>query len=70
MFWGDVLPGAYLSDRPIYIGRKAVVEPGAYILGPAYIGDGVVVKHGAYIGENVILLPGSGLGHSEEEILY
>lgn len=63
---GDVLPGAYLSDRPIYIGREAVIEPGAYILGPAYIGDGVVVKHGAYIRENVILLPGSGLGHSSE----
>ena len=63
---GEVMPGAYLSDRPIYIGRKAIVEPGAYILGPAYIGDGAVVKHGAFVRENVILLPGSILGHSSE----
>lgn len=63
---GEVMPGAYLSDRAVYIGRDAVIEPGAYILGPAYIGEGVVVKHGAYIRENVILLPGSGLGHSSE----
>ena len=63
---GEVMPGAHLSERPVYIGRDAVVEPGAYILGPAYIGDGAVVKHGAYVRENVILLPGSGLGHSSE----
>ncbi len=63
---GDVLPGAYLSERPIYIGRNAIIEPGAYVLGPAYIGDGVVVRHGAYVRENVILLAGSGLGHSSE----
>lgn len=63
---GDVMPGAYLSDRPIYVGRNARVEPGAYIIGPAYIGDGAVVKHGAYLRENVILLPGSGIGHSSE----
>ena len=63
---GDVLPGAYLSDRPVYIGRDAIVEPGTYILGPAYIGDGAVIKAGAYIRENVILLAGSELGHCSE----
>lgn len=63
---GNVMPGAYLSDRPVYIGRDAVIEPGAYVLGPAYIGDGVTVRHGAYVRENVVLLPGSGLGHTSE----
>lgn len=63
---GEILPGAYLSDRPVYIGRNAIIEPGAYVLGPAYIGDGVVVRHGAYVRENVILLAGSGLGHGSE----
>ena len=63
---GEVMPGAYLSDRPIYVGRNARIEPGAFIQGPAYIGDGAVVKHGAYVRENVIFLPGSGLGHSSE----
>ncbi len=63
---GDVSPGAHLSDRPLYIGRKARIEPGAFIQGPAYIGDGVVVRHGAYLRENVIMLPGSVLGHASE----
>jgi NDP-sugar pyrophosphorylase family protein len=63
---GDVAGGAYLSERPIYIAEGASVEPGAYILGPAYIGAGAKVLHGAYIRENVILLPGSALGHASE----
>ena len=63
---GTVMPGAYLSDRPVFIGAGAVIEPGAYVQGPAYIGAGVTVRHGAYVRENVILLPGSGLGHTSE----
>ena len=63
---GEVMPGAYLSDRSVYIGEGARIEPGAYILGPAYIGDGAVVRHGAFIRENVIMLPGSVLGHASE----
>ena len=63
---GEVMPGAYLSDRPIFVGRDAVIEPGAYVVGPAYIGDGARVRHGAYVRENVIMLPGSVLGHASE----
>jgi NDP-sugar pyrophosphorylase family protein len=63
---GEVIPGAYLSDRPIYIAEGANIEPGAYVIGPAYIGAGAVVRHGAYVRENVILLPGSILGHASE----
>lgn len=63
---GKVMPGAYLSDRPIYIAPDAVVEPGAYVHGPAYIGAGVVVRHGAFVRENVIMLKGSILGHASE----
>ncbi len=63
---GTVLLGAHLSERPIFIGEGAVVEPGAYVQGPAYIGAGATVRHGAYVRENVILLPGSGLGHASE----
>ena len=46
---GTVMPGAYLSDRPIFIGEGAVIEPGAYVQGPAYIGAGATVRHGAYV---------------------
>lgn len=63
---GEIAPGAHIGDAPIYIGKNARIEPGAYVQGPAYIGDGVVVRHGAYVRENVILLPGSGLGHASE----
>ena len=63
---GTVMPGAYLSDRPIYIGEGAIIEPGAYVQGPAYIGAGATVRHGAYVRENVILCAGSGLGHASE----
>jgi NDP-sugar pyrophosphorylase family protein len=63
---GTVMDGATLGDAPLFIGEGAVIEPGAYILGPAYIGAGATVRHGAFVRENVILLPGSGLGHASE----
>jgi NDP-sugar pyrophosphorylase family protein len=63
---GEIAPGAHISDRPIYIGENARVEPGAYIHGPAYIGNGAVVRHGAFVRENVVLMPGSVLGHASE----
>ncbi len=63
---GEVMPGAYVSARPIYIGVGARIEPGAYVHGPAYIGAGAAVRHGAFVRENVVLLPGSILGHDSE----
>jgi len=63
---GRVMPGAFLSDRPLYIDEGAVIEPGAYIIGPAYIGRGAIVRHGALIRENVILAADSVLGHASE----
>lgn len=63
---GDVMPGAFVSDRAIHVDQGARIEPGAYVLGPAYIGSGCVVRHGALVRENVIMLPGSVLGHASE----
>jgi UDP-N-acetylglucosamine diphosphorylase / glucose-1-phosphate thymidylyltransferase / UDP-N-acetylgalactosamine diphosphorylase / glucosamine-1-phosphate N-acetyltransferase / galactosamine-1-phosphate N-acetyltransferase len=63
---GEVMPGAYISERDVYVAEGAQVEPGAYILGPAYIGPGAVVRHGAFVRENVILMAGSVLGHAGE----
>ena len=63
---GEVMPGVYLSDRPIYIAEGARIEPGAYVHGPAYIGPGAVVRHGAFVRENVIMLEGAILGHASE----
>lgn len=63
---GTVMPGAHLSDGPIYVGDDALIEPGAYIVGPTYIGRGVIVRHGAYVRGNVILLDKSLVGHTTE----
>lgn len=63
---GDVMPGAFISDQPVVIEAGARIEPGAYVHGPAYIGAGVVVRHGALVRENVVMLPGSVLGHASE----
>lgn len=63
---GEVMPGAFVSQRAVYISESARVEPGAYIQGPAYIGPGCVVRQGAFIRENVIMFPGSILGHASE----
>lgn len=63
---GEVMPGAYLSGRPIYIAAGARIEPGAYVHGPAFIGPGAVVRHGAFVREDVILLEGAILGHASE----
>lgn len=63
---GEVMEGAFVSDRAITIADGARIEPGAYVLGPAYIGAGCVVRHGALVRENVIMFPGSVLGHASE----
>jgi NDP-sugar pyrophosphorylase family protein len=63
---GEVMEGASIGERAIYLGKDARIEPGAYVQGPAYIGRGCVVRHGAFVRENVIMLPGSVLGHASE----
>ncbi|MEV4516911.1 hypothetical protein AB0K00_49150 [Dactylosporangium sp. NPDC049525] len=63
---GDVSPGAWIDDGPVFIGAGATIEPGAYVKGPAYIGCSAVVRHGAYVREDSILLAGSSLGHASE----
>ena len=63
---GNVSSQAYIGNSPVYIAKTASIEPGAYVMGPAYIGDEVVIRHGAYVRDNVIMLKGSLLGHASE----
>jgi len=63
---GNVMEGAYIGSEGIFIADSARIEPGAYVVGPAYIGEGVVIRHGAYVRQNVIMLSGSVLGHASE----
>jgi NDP-sugar pyrophosphorylase family protein len=58
--------GTPVIGERVYIGEDTVVEPGAYIKGPAWIGPNCQIRHGAYIRENVIIGAGSVIGNSSE----
>jgi UDP-N-acetylglucosamine diphosphorylase / glucose-1-phosphate thymidylyltransferase / UDP-N-acetylgalactosamine diphosphorylase / glucosamine-1-phosphate N-acetyltransferase / galactosamine-1-phosphate N-acetyltransferase len=69
----NIVPGNHgtLIGQPVigdnvFIGEGTVVEPGAYIKGPAWIGANCQIRHGAYIRENVIVGAGSVVGNSSE----
>lgn len=60
------LVGAPILGKDVYLGEGTVVEPGAYIRGPAWIGKNCEIRHGAYLRENVIAGDGCVLGNSSE----
>jgi NDP-sugar pyrophosphorylase family protein len=62
---GRVIGQPVIGDR-VFIGEGTVVEPGAFIKGPAWIGPNCEIRHGAYIRENVIVGAGSVIGNSSE----
>ncbi|CCB84954.1 MULTISPECIES: acyltransferase [Parachlamydia] len=64
-----VSPSAYLvNPDQIHLGKGTVVEPGAYIQGPCWIGDRCVVRHGAYIRGFVVTGNDCVIGHDTEII--
>ena len=63
---GEIAPGARLHGTGIHIGPGTVVEDGAYIAGPAFIGSDCRIRHGAYIRGGVIAGNGCVIGHSTE----
>ncbi|KAB8031822.1 hypothetical protein [Fluviispira multicolorata] len=64
---GQVSPQAILENKEfIVICEGAVVEPGAYITGPTFIGPKAVVRHGAYIRGSVYISEGAVVGHTTE----
>jgi NDP-sugar pyrophosphorylase family protein len=62
---GKMIGKPVIGER-VFIGENTVVEPGAYIKGPAWIGANCQIRHGAYIRENVIIGSGSVVGNSSE----
>jgi NDP-sugar pyrophosphorylase family protein len=62
---GTMIGSPAIGNR-VYIGKNTVIEPGAYIKGPAWIGADCQIRHGAYIRENVIVGAGSVVGNSSE----
>ena len=62
---GKLIGHPVIGDH-VFIGRDTVIEPGAYIKGPAWIGPNCQIRHGAYIRENVVIGAGSVIGNSCE----
>lgn len=64
---GTVMEGAYIDDRDtVVIGEGTVVEPGAFIMGPAIIGKNCQIRNGAYIRGDVIVGNDCIVGHDSE----
>ena len=63
---GTVAEGAWLLGEGIHIGEGSVVEPGALIQGPAWLGRECRVLHGAYIRGNLVAGDRCVIGHASE----
>lgn len=60
-----ILGRPFISDS-VFIGEGTIVEPGAVILGPAWIGRDCILRSGCYIRQNVIVGNRCVLGNSCE----
>lgn len=60
------LVGEPMIGGNVFLGEGTIVEPGAYIRGPAWIGKNCEIRHGAYLRENVIAGDNCVLGNSSE----
>ncbi|MBS4167773.1 UDP-N-acetylglucosamine diphosphorylase [Parachlamydia sp. AcF125] len=64
-----ISPSAHLvNPDKIHLGKGTIVEPGAYIQGPCWIGDRCKVRHGAYIRGFVVTGDDCVIGHDTEII--
>ncbi len=61
-----VLAGAYLADDRILIGPDTIIEPGAFVRGPAVIGSNCEIRQGAYVRGDCIVGSGCVVGHTTE----
>lgn len=65
--FGVIMEGAFVDDRDaVVIGEGTVVEPGAFIQGPAIIGKNCQIRNGAYIRGDVVIGNNCIIGHSSE----
>ncbi len=61
-----VISGSYIASLDIEFKDNVVVEPGAYVHGPAVFGEGTVIRQGAYIRGGVITGKNCVIGHTTE----
>ena len=62
---GTIGPGAFVGENVI-LAPGSIVESGAYIKGPAYVGAHSVIRHGAYLREGSIIGEHCVVGHASE----
>jgi UDP-N-acetylglucosamine diphosphorylase / glucose-1-phosphate thymidylyltransferase / UDP-N-acetylgalactosamine diphosphorylase / glucosamine-1-phosphate N-acetyltransferase / galactosamine-1-phosphate N-acetyltransferase len=62
---GELVGKPYIS-RNVFVGAGTIVEQGAFLKGPAWIGDNCHIRSGCYVRENVIVGDGVVLGNSCE----
>jgi NDP-sugar pyrophosphorylase family protein len=62
---GELLGKPFISNN-VYIGAGTVVEQGALLKGPAWIGENCHIRSGCYVRENVIAGDGVVMGNSCE----
>jgi NDP-sugar pyrophosphorylase family protein len=62
---GDLVGKPFISDA-VFVGAGTVIEQGAVLKGPAWIGENCQIRSGCYVRENVIVGDGVVLGNSCE----
>jgi UDP-N-acetylglucosamine diphosphorylase / glucose-1-phosphate thymidylyltransferase / UDP-N-acetylgalactosamine diphosphorylase / glucosamine-1-phosphate N-acetyltransferase / galactosamine-1-phosphate N-acetyltransferase len=62
---GELVGKPFLSNH-VFIGRGTIVEQGAVLKGPAWIGEDCQIRSGCYVRENVIVGDGVVMGNSCE----
>ncbi|HJX81345.1 MAG TPA: UDP-N-acetylglucosamine diphosphorylase, partial [Candidatus Udaeobacter sp.] len=60
---GQLMGKPFISNH-VFIGRGTVVEQGAALKGPAWIGENCHIRSGCYVRENVIVGNGVVMGNS------
>ncbi|MGZ5023267.1 MAG: acyltransferase [Chthoniobacterales bacterium] len=62
---GELVGKPFISDA-VFIGADTIVEQGAVLKGPAWIGENCQIRSGCYVRENVIAGDGVVMGNSCE----
>lgn len=61
----NIMEGAVV-DQNVILGQNVVIEPHAYVKGPAIIGDETEIRHGAYVRGNVVIGRDCIIGNATE----
>jgi len=62
---GDLVGRPFISSN-VFVGRSTIVEQGAVLKGPAWIGENCQIRSGCYVLENVVVGNGVVMGNSCE----